>query len=217
MESGIGNRGRKSNQRVPLPKKSQFKEDWVNYYNHVLLEVAYIYGEAMSIEIREANGRDFEAITDIYAYHVLNGTGSFEIVPPSLDEMKKRWHKVLDWGGPYLVALIEKEVVGFAYGGPHNTREAYKWCVEDSVYVSKDHQHQGVGTALEKELIKRCKDGRFTEMVSVIGDSENIGSIKLHEKLGFKHCGCFHKVGYKFGRWLDVVFMEKTLKEEEHP
>ncbi len=165
----------------------------------------------VNVEIREAREEDFVMITSIYAYHVKNGTGSFEIEQPGRDEMLMRWRKVKDRNGVFLVAINEDGIAGFAYAGPYNSREAYKKTVEDSVYICPYVLHTGVGTKLLSALIEACRAKGFTQMVSVIGDSENRSSIGLHEKLGFKHVGVFKSVGEKFGRILDVVLMQKAL------
>lgn len=167
--------------------------------------------ELTEINIRNAVEEDFETISSIYAYHVQKGTGSFEIEPPSVEEMLHRWHKVLDWGGIWVTAVDSDGIIGYAYAGPHSTREAYRDTVEDSIYICPRVVGKGVGTKLLTALITACKKERFSQMVSVIGDSENTASIKLHEKLGFVHCGSFKSVGKKFGVQLDVVFMQKEL------
>lgn len=163
------------------------------------------------IEVRGAEAGDFEAITSIYAWNVRHGTGSFEIDPPDRDEMMRRWKEVLAWSGIYLVAVRGGSVLGFAYAGPHNTRAAYRGTVEDSVYICPRVQHCGIGTRLMSELIARCRAAGFRQIVSVIGDAGNRGSVGLHEKMGFEHRGGFRAVGRKFGRDLDVVFMQLDL------
>jgi phosphinothricin acetyltransferase len=163
------------------------------------------------ITVRDAKEGDFETITSIYAWNVRHGTGSFEIDPPDRDEMMKRWRAALAWSGIYLVAERGGQVLGFAYAGPHNTRAAYRGTVEDSIYICPLAQHKGIGTMLLTELIRRCRRAGFRQLVSVVGDSGNKGSVGLHEKLGFAHCGGFRAVGRKFGRDLDVVFMQLDL------
>ncbi len=164
------------------------------------------------IKIRHARTEDFQAITDIYGYHVLHGTGSFEITPPDRAEMIRRWKEVLGFGSCYLVAECEGAVIGFAYAGPHKAREGYRYCVEDSIYIAHEFCRKGIGTKLLTALIDECSMLRFTQMIGEVGDSRNIASIKLHEKLGFKHCGCLPKVGYKFDQWIDIVNLQKSLK-----
>jgi len=150
-------------------------------------------------------------VTSIYATHVLHGLASFEEVPPSLDEMKSRRAGVLQLGLPYLVAAMDGRVVGYAYATFYRTRPAYRYTVEDSVYVEDGLNGRGIGTALLAELIARCERGPWRQMLAVIGDSDNAGSIALHRRMGFQPAGKLVSVGFKFGRWVDSIFMQRPL------
>jgi L-amino acid N-acyltransferase YncA len=163
------------------------------------------------IRIRTANPSDLNAITDIYGHHVLTGTGSFETDPPSAEEMGRRMSDVVGRGLPYLVAEEGATVVGFAYAALYRTRVAYRFTLEDSVYVHHAHGSKGIGAALLTELIRACKECGCRQLVAVIGDSENKASVRVHEKLGFQHSGVLRGVGYKFDRWIDTVFMQLPL------
>jgi len=164
-----------------------------------------------AILVRDANETDMSAVAGIYAKHVLHGLASFEEVPPSLDEMKSRRHGVLRLGLPYLVAELDGHVVGYSYATFYRARPAYRYTVEDSVYVEDGLHGRGIGTALLAELIARCERGSWRQMLAVIGDSGNIASIALHRRLGFTPCGTLVAVGFKFGRWVDSVFMQRAL------
>jgi L-amino acid N-acyltransferase YncA len=163
------------------------------------------------IQIRLARNSDVAAISDIYAYHVLHGTGSFEIDPPDAEEMARRMAEVVDRGLPYLVAETGNAVVGYAYASLYRTRVAYRFTLEDSVYVHHAHAGRGIGAALLEELIRACKERGCRQLVAVIGDSQNTASMRLHEKLGFQHSGVLRGVGFKFDRWIDTVFMQLPL------
>ncbi len=164
------------------------------------------------MHVRPATVADLDAVTAIYADHVLHGTGSFEIEPPDAAEIGRRFDAVGERGLPWLVAERDGEVLGFAYAGPFRTRAAFDFTVEDSVYVRADAGRQGVGTALLAALLDRCTELGFRQMVALIGDSANAGSIALHRRLGFADAGLLASVGRKHGRWLDVVFMQRALK-----
>lgn len=163
------------------------------------------------MEIREANTAELEQCQAIYAHHVLHGTGSFEDVPPSLEVLTERHAGITNAGAPWLVAVDQAGVAGFGYYGPFRTRAAYRFTVEDSVYVRASGQARGVGTALLSALLTRAAAQGFVEMLALIGDAANIGSIRLHAGLGFVEVGVMRRVGHKFGRWLDVVTMQKSL------
>ena len=165
----------------------------------------------MSLVIRDAAAADFAGIAAIYAYHVLNGFGTFEETPPSRDEMLDRFAKVVDAGLPYLVAAEGDSVLGYAYAAPYRPRSAYRFTVEDSVYVALDGQRRGVGAMLLGRLVERCAAAGMRQMVAVIGDSGNLPSIALHEKCGFRHAGVLRDVGFKRNRWLDTVMMQRGL------
>jgi phosphinothricin acetyltransferase len=147
----------------------------------------------------------------IYAHHVSHGLASFEEVPPALAEMQRRHAEVLAQGLPYLVAEEEGAVLGYGYCSPYRTRSAYRFALEDSVYVKEGLQRRGVGRALLEELIARCERLGYRQLIAVIGDSANAASIGLHAKLGFVRAGTLRSVGYKFGRWVDSVTMQRPL------
>ncbi len=151
------------------------------------------------------------AVTNIYGQHVLHGLASFEEVPPPLDEMQSRRAGVLKLGLPYLVAQLDGRIVGYSYATFYRARPAYRYTVEDSVYVADGLHGRGIGTALLGELIARCERGPWRQMLAVIGDSGNTGSIALHRRLGFKPAGTLVSVGFKLGRWVDSVFMQRAL------
>lgn len=161
--------------------------------------------------IRDAEPEDLPAITTIYGHHVLHGAGTFEEVPPTEAEMAARIADVQDHGWAWLVAEEGGETLGFAYFAQFRTRSAYRFAAENSVYVRNDIRGQGVGKALVAKLLERADAAGFRQMFAVIGDSENVGSIGLHVSLGFRQAGILKAAGIKFGRWLDVVFMQRAV------
>ena len=163
------------------------------------------------VDIRDARDDDFAAIAAIYAHHTLHGTGTFALEPPSEAEMLARFHEVQAMRLPYLVSLNEGAVAGFAYAAPFRTRPAYRYGVEDSVYIAPEVMGKGHGRALLEALIERCKARGLYSMVAVIGDADNAGSIGVHAACGFEPTGHIPRAGFKFGRWLDVVFMARDL------
>ncbi|HEY1243961.1 MAG TPA: GNAT family N-acetyltransferase [Hyphomicrobiaceae bacterium] len=163
--------------------------------------------------VRAATTADVAAIAAIYRPAVLHGTASFELEPPDEAEMLRRFTAVTAACYPYFVATLDERVVGYAYASAYRTRPAYRFTVEDSVYIAPDAQGKGVGGALLKALVAASTAGGHRLMVAVIGDSRNFASIALHRSAGFKFCGTIHSVGYKFGRWLDSVIMELPLGE----
>jgi L-amino acid N-acyltransferase YncA len=163
------------------------------------------------MEIRPAVEADVPEIQSIYAHHVLTGTGSFEEEPPPVEEMLARYHKIVDRGGTWLVATDATGVLGYAYYSQFRDRSAYRFTVENSVYVREDVRGQGVGKALVARLIEDAITRGFRQMIAVIGDSDNVGSIGVHATLGFHMVGTMKAVGLKFGRWLDVVTMQRPL------
>ncbi len=167
----------------------------------------------MDLTIRPAAPADIAAITEIYAQAVLHGTASFEIDPPGEAEIARRQRALLDGGYPYLIAEIDGAIAGYAYAGPYRARPAYRWSVEDSIYVDPQMQGRGIGRALLERLIVEAQARKFRQMIAVIGDSANSSSIELHRALGFRLVGTFDNVGFKFGRWLDSVLMQRPLGE----
>ena len=163
------------------------------------------------LQLRDATAQDTGAIAAIYAHHVLNGTGSFELEPPDAAEMTKRLGAIAQAGFPCIVAELDGRITGYAYAGPYRPRPAYRFTVENSVYVHPDCIGSGVGSLLMAALIDRCEKLGLRQMVAVIGDSANTGSLELHRKFGFVETGLLKDVGYKFGRWLDVVLMQRNL------
>ena len=165
--------------------------------------------------LRPARPSDIAAITAIYRPAVLAGTASFELEPPSEEEMLRRYRAITDAGNPYLVAELDGRIVGYAYASAYRARPGYRFTVENSVYVSPDAQGKGVGRALLGEVITAATAKGYRLMVAVIGDSANFASIALHRRAGFRFCGTLHSVGYKLGRWLDSVIMELPLGEAD--
>lgn len=165
-----------------------------------------------NIVIRTATSADLDAITEIYADAVRNGTASYELEPPSRAEMGTRFDTLSAGGFPYLAAEREGAVLGYAYAGPFRPRPAYRFVVEDSVYVAPEAKGQGVGLKLMQGLIAAAEAAGFRQIVAVIGDGRaDSASVKLHEKLGFRHSGRLEGSGYKHERWLDTVFMQLSL------
>lgn len=164
--------------------------------------------------VRQGDENDIPAIQAIYAHHVLHGVASFELEPPDQAEMLRRRTDVLARGLPYLVAEDQPgsgAILGFAYAAPYRSRPAYHWTLEDSVYVLPGEGGRGIGSALLGGLIERCTALGYRQMIAVIGDSANAGSIRLHARHGFRDCGTLKAVGFKHGRWLDSVFMQLAL------
>lgn len=170
-----------------------------------------IIRESRNLVIRESKEADLADILGIYTPEVLHGLATFEQAPPSVEEMRRRRQSVLQMGLPYLVAELDDTVVGYAYANNHRPRPAYRNSIENSVYVTKEMHGKGIGKALLQALIERCENGRWRQMVAVIGGSENAGSIGLHENLGFRHVGVLKAVGFKLGRWVDTVMMQRPL------
>lgn len=163
------------------------------------------------MELRPVTEADLPEVQAIYAHHVLHGTGSFEEVPPSLEEVAERWQAGTEKGWPWIAVSDATGVLGYAYFSQFRPRSAYRYTAEDSVYVREDVRGQGVGKALVAGLLERAEGMGFRQMVAVIGDSDNVGSIGLHLSLGFRHVGILRSTGIKFGRWLDTVHMQKAL------
>ena len=163
------------------------------------------------MKIRPAAPEDLPAIQAIYAHHVVNGLASFEEQPPALDEIRRRHAEVQGRGLPWLVADFGGAVAGYGYCAPYRLRSAYRHALEDSVYVRPDMQGRGVGTAILRELIERCEALGYRQLVAVIGDSAHAASINLHANLGFLRVGTLRSVGFKLGRWVDSVLMQRPL------
>jgi L-amino acid N-acyltransferase YncA len=163
------------------------------------------------ILIRPSTDADVPTITRIYAHHVLNGTGTFETEPPSEADMATRRADVISKGLPYLVAEEGGEVVGYVYGNWFKPRAAYRYSVEDSIYLAPGQQGKGLGRALLSEFLARCEAVGVRKVMAVIGDSANAGSVGLHRALGFQDVGVVKSCGWKFGRWLDIVLMDKSI------
>jgi phosphinothricin acetyltransferase len=167
----------------------------------------------MQLSIRPAEHRDIAPITDIYAKAVRHGTASFEIEPPDEREMKRRYDELRASGYPFLVAEADGIIAGYAYAGAHRARPAYRFSVEDSIYIAPRSQRRGIGRALLHRLIAEAQANGYRQMIAVIGDSANVASIELHRAAGFHTVGTFANVGFKFGRWLDSVLMQRPLGE----
>ncbi len=165
----------------------------------------------MSVRLRPAEPRDLPAITAIYANHVLTGLASFETRAPDEAEMRRRFEAIGQGGFPYLVAEMEGEVAGYAYANHYRTRPAYRFSLEDSVYVHPGYTGRGVGRALLAALIEACEAIGCRQLIAVIGDSDNRASIGLHAALGFREVGVLRSVGHKHGRWVDSVLMQLAI------
>jgi phosphinothricin acetyltransferase len=163
--------------------------------------------------VRPSRDDDIPTITRIYAHHVLHGLASFEEVPPDAAELAARRREVLKYGLPHLAAEQAGEVVGYCYAAPYRARSAYRFTIEDSVYIDAGHVGRGIGRALLRRLIEVCEKGPWRQMIAVIGDSENHASIRLHKAEGFRMIGTHPAVGFKFGRWVDSVLMQRDLGE----
>ena len=166
---------------------------------------------AAALTLRPSTEADLPAIQAIYAQAVEHGTGTFETEVPSVEEMGRRRAEVLGRNLPWLVAERGGEVLGYAYANYFRPRLAYRFCVEDSIYLAPAAQGQGVGRLLLAELIARCEAAGARQMLAVIGDAHNAGSVGVHTALGFQHTGVLKSAGWKFDRWLDVVLMQRTL------
>ncbi len=163
--------------------------------------------------IRPSTDHDVAAITRIYAHHVLHGTGTFETTPPTETDMATRRADVLSKGLPWLVLEDGGQVIGFAYGNWFKPRPAYRFSVEDSIYLAPEAAGKGLGRALLAELLAKLQAGGVRKVMAVIGDSANAGSVGVHTALGFERVGIVKSCGWKFDRWLDIVLMEKALGE----
>src|SRR6201996_2080757 len=166
-----------------------------------------------SPEIRPATEADLPAITEIYDHAVRYGTATFELIAPDLAEMTRRFRALMEGGFPYLVATTEGQVAGYAYAGPYRPRPAYRFTVENSIYLRPAIHRRGIGLLLMQRLLRECEARGHRQMIAVIGDSANAGSIGLHTRCGFDMIGTHPNVGLKFGRRLDTVMMQLALGE----
>ena len=166
-----------------------------------------------TLEIRPAIEADLPFITAIYEHAVRYGTATFELIPPELAEMTRRFRVLIDGGFPYFVATLDGQVVGYAYAGAYRPRPAYRFTVENSVYLEPAIQRRGIGLQLMQRLIGECEARGYRQMIAVIGDSANAGSVGVHTRCGFQMIGTHPDVGFKFGRWLDTVMMQRALGE----
>ena len=166
---------------------------------------------ADGVVIRPSRETDLTEIAAIYGYHVLHGVASFEEVPPELDDIASRRRDILARGLPYLVAERSGHVLGYCYAGPYRTRSAYRFTVEDSIYIDQTEVGRGLGRALLAALLDRCTELGYRQMVAVIGGSDTLPSLRLHAALGFTQVGVLPSVGFKFGRWVDIVLMQRAL------
>jgi phosphinothricin acetyltransferase len=165
----------------------------------------------VAVELRPVRPEDLPAIHSIYAHHVLHGLASFEEEPPGVEELERRYRDVTGRGLPYLVAEYGLEVAGYGYCAPYRARSAYRYALEDSIYIRHDMTGRGIGKRLLEELIRRCEALGYRQIVAVIGDSANAASIGVHAACGFLRVGTLRSVGFKFGRWVDSVFMQRPL------
>lgn len=163
------------------------------------------------VEIRPATAADLPFITEIYDHAVRHGTATFELIPPDLAEMIRRFYSLTSGGFPYLVAAADGQLAGYAYAGPYRPRPAYRFTVENSVYLRPAVHRRGIGMQLLQRLITECEARGYRQMIAVVGDSANAGSISVHRKCGFQMIGTHPNVGFKFGRWLDTVMMQRAL------
>jgi len=181
--------------------------------------LSYLNFHTFMLMIRPSTDTDLPAITAIYAHHVLNGTGTFEVDPPSLDDMRARRADVLSKGLPWLVAVAkeneEETVIGYAYCNWFKPRPAYRFSAEDSIYLSPEAAGKGVGRTLLAELMAQAQRAGVRKLIAVIGDSANAGSIAVHTSAGFQSVGVLKSSGWKFDKWLDVVLMDKFLGEAD--
>ncbi len=164
-----------------------------------------------SFEIRPTVAADLPSITEIYEHAVRFGTATFELLPPDVAEMTRRFGALMDGGFPYFVATLGGRVVGYAYAAEYRARPAYRFTVENSVYLQPAIHRRGIGRQLLQRLITECEARGYRQMIAVIGDSANAASIGVHSSCGFQMIGTHPNVGFKFGRWLDTVMMQRAL------
>ena len=165
----------------------------------------------MKTTINETIEADLHAITEMFAEEIVHGTASWAYTPPTQNEMMAKFKRLTNDNYPWLTARLNEQIVGFSFASAYRPREGYRFLVEDSIYVHQDFRRHGVATQLLGALIEECTIRGYKQMVAVIGDSDNKGSISLHEQLGFHHVGVLTNIGYKFDRWLDSVLMQRAL------
>ncbi len=168
-----------------------------------------------SLLVRDADDSDLPAIQNIYASYVCHSLATFEEVPPSVSDLLLRRKAILDAHLPYFVATLDQKIVGYAYAACYRPRPAYRYTVEDSVYVADTFRSHGVGSALLSAVIERCEQGGWRQMIAVIGDSANSASIALHRRFGFEPIGTLKAVGFKLGQWVDTVLMQRGLGKRD--
>jgi L-amino acid N-acyltransferase YncA len=175
--------------------------------------------EALTFEglVRDASEDDMAAVSGIYTHYVVHSLATFEETPPTLEELLARRRASVERGLPYLVAEARGKTLGFAYAAEYRARLAYRFTIEDSVYVAEGLSGQGIGSALLGELIARCDRGPWRQMLAVVGDSANVGSIALHRRFGFELMGVFRSVGFKFNRWVDTPVLQRSLGLGDSP
>jgi L-amino acid N-acyltransferase YncA len=161
--------------------------------------------------LRASQETDVSAVAAIYAHYVRHSTASFETEPPNDAEIANRRARILQFGLPWLVAEVDGAIAGYAYAGPYRPRAAYRFTVENSIYVDPACAGRGIGSALMARLLEDCEAWGARQMIAVIGGSDNYASIKLHQKFGFRHTGTLQAAGFKFGRWVDSVLMQRAL------
>jgi L-amino acid N-acyltransferase YncA len=166
---------------------------------------------SLTFSLRPAAEADMAGVQRIYGDHVAHGLASFEETPPSVDDMLARFRTLKSQSFPCIVAERRAEIVGYAYAGPYRTRSAYRFTIENSVYVDRQAAGQGIGRALLSQLIQECEKGPWRQMIAIIGNSDNKASIALHQSLGFRMVGTLRDVGFKHGQWVDTVLMQRAL------
>ena len=164
-----------------------------------------------SPKVRDALKADMAAVRDLYVHYVLHSLATFEETPPTFDDILARRRASVDLGLPYLVAEVGGAIAGFAYAGLYRSRPAYRYAIEDSVYVADGQTRRGIGSALLGELIARCERGPWRQILAVVGDSTNAGSIALHRRFGFELVGTLRSVGLKHGQWVDTPILQRGL------
>jgi L-amino acid N-acyltransferase YncA len=174
-------------------------------------------GYDATIRIRDAQSTDAAKICAIYGFHVTDGAGTFEEVAPATDEIRRRMENVRARGLPWRVAEARDSIIGYCYASPYHSRSAYKFTVQTSVYVDRNWQHRGVGLALLNEVVAACKQLGYCQIMAAVGDSHNDAALKLHAKAGFRTIGHAVRAGVKFGRWTDVVYMQRFLGDFTGP